>query len=244
MKIIIRAKVLGLVLGLASAACSSGAFPEGGSDDSNRVDSEQQALSLCKGACLPSCYCAPPSDHRCIPRCEQLLATGVMPASCGAADGCGGICTSGTCPPGGVCGGAGVPGSCAQPDLNPSLTGTVQPLGMFGHKGVFEVTLRNLGQVDASNAWVLFQTNLSGSLTSPLPAVPGFSCIELSGYTPRLGLKCVFATVPQNGTAAVELNLYLPDSGANVLSAFADPDNLIAELAENNNLASTTVVVP
>ena len=238
MKKIIHAATLGLFLGFVSSACSGGANHELGGNQSDAVDSVQQAAAgPCKGACVPGCRCLPVEQppRGCFPRCIT---------SCGDSDGCGGVCTSGTCPPGGVCGGAGIPGSCAQPDLNPSIVGTVQPLGTFGHKGIFDVTLRNLGSVDVSNAWVLFQTNLSATLTSPLPAVPGFSCIELSGNAPQLGLKCVFTAVPKNGTVAVQLNLSLSTSGVNVLSAIADPDNLIVEQAENNNSANASVTVP
>jgi hypothetical protein len=141
-----------------------------------------------------------------------------------------------------VCGGAGVPNLCALPNLNPSVNGTLQVVGFNARRGIFDVTIYNLGPTDASNVELLIQTDTTAGLAN-LTTTNGFACHQPDGYLPRLGLDCVGGTVPHFGTATLQIITSLSVPGTNSLTVVADPHNAIVELVENDNSTNATVIV-
>ena len=106
-----------------------GTIPEDGSSDSNDEsrgdDAEPDAVPIFEtdpgAGCFPAC--APMEEClkgkcTCVPKCT----------TCGSADGCGGKCTSGTCPTGAVC----ASGSCVKP-----TNSYLSPGGYVGSAGAY-----------------------------------------------------------------------------------------------------------
>jgi hypothetical protein len=122
------------------------------------------------------------------------------------------------------------------------VTGSFQIVGFNSKQGTFDVTIRNLGPVDATNVEVLIQTNLPAGLLELQPN--GFGCHLPSGFEPRLGISCLGGTIPRFGTKTIRVVTSLRVSGFNVLSAIADPNDILVELSEGDNLANAGVNVP
>lgn len=107
-----------------ASGCGAGAGPEsapGESTTSEGVESAQSALaSSCVNACMTSCVCTPEDGkpticrRRCQADCEEACTctASCTGKTCGASDGCGGVCSSGSCPSGATCGGGGVANQC------------------------------------------------------------------------------------------------------------------------------------
>ena len=251
---IVHALILSAVP-LSSAACAGAPPSDASSEGRGEVtDTAEQALldPICYQGCVKKyCRCLP-DDKSCL-RCERGCAAectvlscqpNCAGATCGAADGCGGTCTSGSCPMGEGCGVGGTLGQCASlPDLSPSVTGTLQLVGFNGKQGDYTLRIRNLSPSDVTNVKILIETNLQAGLLSLTPT-GGFACYLPSGYYPRLGLECVGGKVLAYNETVIQLSTSLSVSGPNVLSVFADPDNTIPELFENNNLANVALMVP
>lgn len=244
-----------LLAAAGSLACSAGVDPDTGFDEADGVESVatvEEALS-CVDQCMLGCVCTPedgkPTICRklCLMECRALCNPVCLPSctgkACGASDGCGGICTSGSCPGGAVCGGAGVPGQCALPNLNGTMTATLLASPFLVKKARFDILVRNMGPAAASNIELLFQTNMPAFMDQ-LVTSKGFVCHSLAGYEPRLGLRCFGGNIPAYDTASIQLTLALPNAGFNVLSMLADSNFAIAELDENDNFTNAGVFVP
>src|SRR5687768_3735270 len=109
-----------LLAAAGSLACSGGVDPDSGIEEADGVESVatvQEALS-CVDECMLGCVCTPedgkPATCRrlCLLECRlQCNGTICSPnckgKSCGASDGCGGVCSAGSCPAGTTCGGGG-----------------------------------------------------------------------------------------------------------------------------------------
>ncbi|HET7539785.1 MAG TPA: hypothetical protein VFK05_07930 [Polyangiaceae bacterium] len=84
------------------------------------MDSSQGALSTsCVTSCMASCVCDPDvkptlCKRQCQADCNEACTCtpSCTGKSCGASDGCGGVCSSGSCPSGQTCGGGGVANQC------------------------------------------------------------------------------------------------------------------------------------
>jgi len=115
-----------LMAGAASLACSAGPLPEVGSNETGVAEPEtvasveQRVDQACINQCMAGCICTPadgkPAQCRklCLADCNETCACTPSCAgkACGAPDGCGGQCTTGSCPSGQTCGGGGVQSQC------------------------------------------------------------------------------------------------------------------------------------
>ena len=129
------------------------------------------------------------------------------------------------------------------PNLNASMTATLISSPFLVKKAKFDVLVRNMGPVGASNIELLFQTNLTAFIDQ-LTTTNGFVCQSLAEYQPRLVLRCYGCSIPRFDTARIQMTLALPTSGFNVLSLLSDSNFTIVELDEGDNLANAGVMVP
>jgi uncharacterized repeat protein (TIGR01451 family) len=121
------------------------------------------------------------------------------------------------------------------PDLDPKISQSSNPI-VAGNQQTYTVKLYNRGAKTA--AAVVLRNTLPGDLTFVSNrADHGFVCTR-SGTT----MNCSAGTVAVGDSAIITIGMSLPiyaSSGHDILfSARADPDNLIGESNETNNVAS------
>lgn len=130
-----------------------------------------------------------------------------------------------------------------RPDLNCS----VASVNTFdGRSGVdYSMFLRNMGPVDASNVTIQLFAPLSTRLLSLVPS-NGFSCFFQSGANQPLLLQCVGGFIPALGSASMSIRVspgtQLPSGTPMAMSVTMDPQNVIPELFENNNLCTKAAI--
>lgn len=129
----------------------------------------------------------------------------------------------------------------------PDLECSIASVDQFNGRAAVDYTvyLRNSGPLDAGNVTLQFYAPLTTGLLWLTPS-NGFSCYFLSGANQPLSLQCVGGSIRAFDSAVMTLRLspdgQLPSGTPFALTTRLDPQDVIPELLENNNVCTKAVV--